>query len=169
MKYIKENNSSRYDQSDIKKALSRSIKSGDIKMSISFDEFVNKSLNLQKPEIGSFESLVQDMFISMGDEIRMGDYIKRFNQLDIDTSKLDALFPKYQEYLNFDWDGPREEDFIDGSYEDDEDEKYKKDLKEYEEIYNNWWEKSDEHQDIREEFNIEVKRLCEIAKEKLGI
>ena len=179
MRYITERQS--YDQDDIKNALGRSIKSGDIKMNISFDEFVNKSLNLQKPEIGSFESMAQGGFISAGDEERMENYINRFKNLDIDTSKLEEMFPKYQEYKKFPMDEPHKHDYqiwyVDQrrytNEEDPEGENWhredKEARKEYEDDLNQWYEDDDKHQIVREEFNNEVRRLCIIAKEKLEI
>jgi hypothetical protein len=109
MKYINEREL--YNKSDIEKAMGRSIKSGDIKMNISFDEFVNKSLNLQQPPIGSFEGMVQNGFISMGSERQMEDFLNRFKQLDIDTSKLETLFPAYKEYLKYPMDQPSDGDY----------------------------------------------------------
>ena len=121
MKYIIERHL--YNIEDIQKAMARSVKSGDIKMNISFDEFVNKSLNLQRPEIGSFESMVKTGFISMGDEVRMKKYITQFKNIGIDTSKLDKLYPEYQKYLDFPMDPLYSYD-----YDDDESTQYGSDL-----------------------------------------
>lgn len=164
MKYILERNS--FTNDDIKKALNSSIKSGDISMKISPDEFINKELNRQYPEIGTFESMVKSSFISHGDESRMGDFIKRFKELNIDVSKLEELFPKYLEYKKYPLDPPMEYDY--DLYDDNGDE-VDEEIKRYDDDMDKWYDESDIHEEVREEFNNEVKRLCVIARKILDI
>ena len=168
MKYIIERH--KFSTNEIKDALKKSINIGDIKMNIPIDDFIDKNLTKLRPELGTFEYLVQSGFISMGDEQRMGEYIKRFNELGLDVSKLEKLFPKYQEYLNFPMDPPEEYDYF--MYHTTSDGEHLKDDEshtEYKRALDNWHKQSDKYEKIRQEFNDEVRKLMPLAKEKLGI
>lgn len=171
MKYIIERNI--YSKEQVIRGLKRSMKKGEISMKISPEEFIDKSLDPQNPELGTFEHMVKGNVISMASEGRMGEYIKKFKKLGINTDKLDKLYPAYQKYLKSDWDPPIESDYLYwNDYPDDnweQDPQYIKDKKEYDEAYDKWEKENDHYEKVRKEFNDEVRRLIKIAKEKLDL
>jgi hypothetical protein len=174
MKYILERNS--FNKEDIRKALNTSVKSGDIKMKMSPDEFIDDVLNKYHPEFGTFESLVKFKSITLSYQEKMHEYIHKFKELGIDTSKLEALYPKYKEYLKFPIDEPHEEDYTinyqDERYYSDEEDPTEEDWwredeeekAQYEKDLEEWYIDDDKHELVRNEFNTEVVRLCGIAE-----
>lgn len=97
MKYLKtfEN----FTIEDIELMLQRAKNRSLIDKNVNIDNII-KNLK-EKPKIGTFEDFVDNeaSFISAGDQQRMGEYIKKFKELGLNTKKAEYLYPKLERYL----------------------------------------------------------------------
>lgn len=147
--YLKE---SKHDE--ILNVINSLVKSGDITLNtISSEKFAKLLYKKSKkyPRFG-FESLMMNLaddsredFISAGDYQRMGDYIDKIKELDIDASKLEKLYPMYKKY----W------DMVYGEYD-----KKEKDL---DKLYKEF----DKLNNYVDDFIAELKRISKLVVEKL--
>jgi hypothetical protein len=95
MKYIKlfEN----YSKEEIKNFLLKAQKNSQVEIKTNIDELLSK---LEQPEIGTFEYFVETeaRFISEYNYQHMGSYIDRFEELGLDTSRIEELLPSLLRY-----------------------------------------------------------------------
>jgi len=161
--YIKESFEDGYQET--LNLINKLVDSGDITLNDKTPEQIVDTLigkTKKYPQFG-FESLMLTLadddkkdFISEGDRERMGDYIKKIKDMDIDTSKLEELYPSVERerilYL-------KEEDkirFNNELSEEEKDEAYDKLYKEIDSLKNNV-----------KEFENELKKLSKQVVEKL--
>lgn len=121
--YIKESFEDGYQETlDI---INKLVENGDIILNKPIEDIVDSIVGKDKkyPQFG-FESFFISMangkgFISEADKDRMGDYIKRIKEMDIDVSKLEELYQSFKKYRLI----SNEEDKLRHNYELGEEEK----------------------------------------------
>jgi len=88
-----------FSKQNVKNMLLKAQKDNKLVMRVS-PETILTYLSDDMSKIGTFEGFVEDEgdFISAGDKQRMGEYIKKFKDLGLDTTKIEELFPFYKRY-----------------------------------------------------------------------
>lgn len=87
-----------FTKDNIKNLLLKGEKENDIIIKTNIDDFLDK--NLKPKEQFGFNAFVEEegKFISEADYERMGEYIQKFKDLGLNTSKIEELYPKLQRY-----------------------------------------------------------------------
>ena len=87
-----------FSKEQIKKMLLKAQKNSQIDIKVNIDDLIN---NLKEPKDRTdFEQFVDDeaKFISAHDESKMGEYIQKFKELGLNTSKIERLYPDFLRY-----------------------------------------------------------------------
>lgn len=141
-----------FSKEEIKEILQKAQKNSDIKIN-NIDNFLDKYM---KPvERFGFNAIVREeaRFLSEADYDRMGEYIEKFKALNIDTSKIEELYPKLVRYRKL------------LTLEDNHRYEYFDTKKEKEEAYEKIIDETDDLQQYVDQLKEEVKVLAKQAKE----
>lgn len=151
MKYLQQFEN--YSKEDVKRILTDAVSKGDVNV----DDILRRLDSNTEPDwkTDPFGHMVYTnaKFISEADKKNMPDYVEKLKKMDVDTSKLEELLPKfmkYRQYYLFDEDKLR-----DVGYENEEE----KD-KAYGELYN----KMDKLKPFVEEFEKELRIVLKSLK-----
>ena len=99
MKNIKLFEEYHFSKDQIENMILKAQKRSEIELKVDIDDLLD---NLKSPEEDrfGFNAFVREegRFISFGDQERMGEYIEKFKQLGLDTSKVEKLYPSIKIY-----------------------------------------------------------------------
>jgi hypothetical protein len=87
-----------YSKEDISKMLLKAQKKSQLELKVGVDDILS---NLKEPiPMFGFEAIVEEeaRFLSESDYKKMGEYIQKFKELGLNTSKIEKLYPKLQKY-----------------------------------------------------------------------
>jgi len=99
MKHLKLFEDYHFSKEQIKNMLLKAQKNSEIDMKIGVDDLLNK---LKEPStlMFGFEPFVEDeaRFISEGDKKRIREYITKFKELGLNTTKIESMLPDFDKY-----------------------------------------------------------------------